>query len=37
MKMTYEKPMLEVVFIEAVERLMNDPSLGGEDLSFAPF
>ena len=37
MKMTYEKPELEVVFVEAEERLMNDPSLGTEDTSFAPF
>lgn len=37
MKMTYEKPELEVVFVEAEERLMNDPDLGTEDTSFAPF
>lgn len=37
MKMTYEKPMLEVVFIEAEERLMNDPILGGEEYSEIPF
>ena len=37
MKMTYEKPMLEVVFVEAEEKLMNDPTLGGDEYSFAPF
>jgi len=37
MKMTYEKPELEVVFVEAEERLMNDPNLGTEDTSLPPF
>ena len=37
MKMTYEKPELEVVFVEAEERLMNDPSLGGNEYSERPF
>ena len=37
MKTTYEQPKLEVVFVEAEERLMNDPDLGTEDTSFAPF
>ena len=37
MKMTYEKPELEVVFVEAEERLMNDPDLGGDVVSFPDF